>query len=210
MNTKLFRWAALVAVTLLPISAAAASLTTTFASNNVQDGNMFDIVIGGSDITINSFDLNIQSNGTTNVEFYLRAGGIGSSQNTAADWTRISTGSVAANGVNNATPFDVTDTTLSAGTTYGVYLTTTDGTNLAYTDGSSFGSVYSSNSDLSILEGYGKSYPFGLNFAPRVWNGSINYTVGNMTPVPLPASGLLLLGGLAFAGAGLRRRKRKS
>jgi len=35
--------------------------------------------------------------------------------------------------------------------------------------------LYVQDSHLQIYEGVGKSYPFGSDFSPRVWNGSIIY-----------------------------------
>jgi hypothetical protein len=66
-----------------------------------------------------------------------------------------------------------------AGSTVAFY-TTGNGTgaDINYTDGTTEGAVYSSTPDLSIKEGKGMTYPFGGLFAPRVWNGILEYCVG--------------------------------
>ena len=46
-----------------------------------------------------------------------------------------------------------------------------------YTDGTSQGSVYTSDANMQILEGVGLEYPFsGTPFSPRMWNGTIYYS----------------------------------
>ena len=46
---------------------------------------------------------------------------------------------------------------------------------IRYTLGTSEGDIYSTNNDLSILEGVGIEYPFGRLFSPRIWNGAVIY-----------------------------------
>jgi hypothetical protein len=198
------RAAAVAALSLFPVGAFAATLTTAFASNNSQDGNMFDIVIGANNLTLEAFELNLEGASSVPVEFYIKPGTMVGSQNTPGAWTLVSSANVVSNGFDNPTLFDVTDTVLMAGATYGVYLTAVNQDVMNYTNGTSVGDVAAANTDLSILEGYGTDYAFGFFFSPRIWNGSIIYSVAT---VPLPASILLLGGGLMLAGAAGRRRR---
>ena len=186
-------------------SAHAVSITTTFAGGNGQNGNMFDVTTFSNDITINSLDINNQSGTTSNsLEVYLKNGTYVGSETAPGDWTLVSTTpltSIQPGGT--PTTVDVTDFTLNANTTYGLYLTLNSGT-LNYTNGAN---TYT-NSDLEIQTGVGKQYPFDSTFTPRTWNGTINYTGGASASVPFefsPALGLLLAGGL-FGGSHLYRQ----
>ena len=71
------------------------------------------------------------------------------------------------------------DLYVAPGTTQSFYVTHSDTNIVAYTNGTTTGSVYASNADLEFYEGSGHAYPFQANFNPRVWNGNIFYNVGN-------------------------------
>ena len=62
---------------------------------------------------------------------------------------------------------------INAGQRMAFYVTRTSGT-MYYTNGSTEGTVYVSNSHLEIYEGKGGGYFASLN-TPRVWNGTITY-----------------------------------
>lgn len=178
----MIRSAAVLAVglcALLVAPVAAQSLTTTFASNNGQSGNMFDVV-GLADVTVNDFDVNLDL-GSWSVEVYVVSNGTafaGNDTNPSA-WTLLATASVSSAGVNTPTNLGLNlGHAVSAGQTQGFYVTVNSGTGMNYTNGSSQGAVYASDANMQILEGIGKSYPFGSTFSPRVWNGTVHYTTG--------------------------------
>ncbi len=178
----MIRSAAVLAVALcalLVAPVAAQSLTTTFASNNGQSGNMFDVV-GLADVTVNDFDVNLDG-GLWSVEVYVVSSGApfsGNETNSSA-WTLLATATVSSAGMNNPTNLGLNlGHTVPAGQTQGFYVTLNSGTVMNYTNGSSQGAVYASDANMQILEGVGKSYPFGSTFTPRVWNGTIHYTTG--------------------------------
>jgi len=216
MNSKIRR-AIFAAILTIPFLVAqpvpqlhAASLTTEFNSNNGESGNMFDVVTLGGALTVTGFDLNLNT-GSWNIEIYTRPGSWVGHNTSSAGWTLVDTiANVTSNGMNNHTFVDVTDFTLAALSTTGLYITTTAPSSLAmlYTDGTAVGNTAAQNSDLQILEGAGIAYPFSDEFEPRVWNGTIYYATGAATPLPaaLPlfATGL---GGLALLGW---RRKKKA
>jgi hypothetical protein len=187
----------------------AASLTTGFAGGNGGDGNVFDIQIGAADITVTALELNLESV-DADMEVYYRLGGYIGNTGSTTGWTLWDTATaLAANARGTPTPWDVVDQGFAAGQTYGIYVTTTDGERLRYTNGTTEGSVLASDAALTIFEGRGVTYPFFNTFFPRKWNGTMIYDVASVSasPVPLPAAlPLALLGFGALAAVARRRR----
>jgi PEP-CTERM motif len=177
-------------------------LTTLFAENNRQSGNMFDVVTSSNALSVTGFDLNL-FDGTYTIEVYEKAGTWVGFNNTPGAWTLVeSVANVTSAGVDNPTHIDVSGLTLDANATTGLYLTGTEaGTSIfAYTNGTAVGNVAASNSDLSILEGAGVSYAFDTTFTPRIWNGTIYYTAASVPePSTLILAGIAGLLGLGFA-----------
>jgi hypothetical protein len=169
-----------VAVSYCDVSSIPSCLTdtTTFVSNNGNDGNMFDVTIGSADVTLRRMHCNVNGAGWWYV--YYRMGTYVGNESSAAGWILIDSAFVTSAGSDTPTliPIDM-DIYAPAGSTVAFY-TTGNGTgaDINYTDGTTEGAVYSSTPDLSIKEGKGMTYPFGGLFAPRVWNGILEYCVG--------------------------------
>ncbi|MAG58272.1 MAG: hypothetical protein CMJ83_18450 [Planctomycetes bacterium] len=142
---------------------------------------MFDVV-ATNPVFVNDFDCNMDA-GTWDVAIYVVTGGgtWSGNQTNAGNWTLLTTVTgVSSAGIGNPTNLGVNlGHMIGAGATQGFYLTATNGTSFNYTNGSSVGAVYSSDANISILEGAGKSYPFGSTFQPRVWNGTVHYGPGS-------------------------------
>ena len=157
---------------------SAQSLTTTSSSNNGSNGNMFDVSNNGtSSITITGFSQNFYDQSpVASFEVYTRSGGLTTS---SSGWSlRNSTGSFTPEVRDTLTQLSFTSPvsiTINAGETTGLYLRSD--ANNAYTNGTSVGAIAATNSNLTIYEGYGVSLLFGNFFSPRIWNGTIFYSV---------------------------------
>lgn len=166
-------------------------LTTTFASNNGQNGNMFDLeVTGSSDVTIVGWDINTDP-GTDTVETWEHTGTYVGTETTQSAWALHETvAGVVSAGTNNPTPVSMTmNVPIPAGQRHAFYVTCTTRTGINYTNGTSLGAPYASDANLTFYQGVGKSYPFGGTFRPRIWNGNIYYTLGGAGPGPaVPAA----------------------
>lgn len=157
-----------------------ANLIAPYNSNNGQRGAMFDIIATNT-VTITNFDANLYTGTTANYEIYYRAGTHVGFENNAAAWTLLGgvTG-LTSLGNNVPTPIPVNfSVTIPAGQTYSFYVTNDFGAGLSYTDGTAVGNFLASDANIRINEGVGKSYPFGLTFNVRNFNGTIHYTAGS-------------------------------
>ena len=169
-------------------AAAQHTITTQFAENNSQSGNMFDIV-AQREIRVVGFDLNL-SPGNWDVEVWTVTGGgsfVGLEQQPTA-WTLISSYSgVVSAGTDNPTslPTDL-DVTVPESATQGFYITCSNGTGIRYTSVATFGAIAADNGDLQVLDGRGVSYPFGGTFSPRRWNGTVHYYRTMDVPAEIP------------------------
>ena len=208
--SKFLSTVAAAAFFIAPATADAQTLTTAIGANNNQNGIMFDVVTGGSALTLQAIGANV-SGGTYNFEFWTRDGTIVGHDQDASGWTlRNSFSNVAGAGVNAITSFDISDFLVGANSTLGIYLTGTGNFPMNYTNGSHVGDVIASDANLSILTGYGKDYQFSSTYQPRNFNGSISYATGAASgAVPEPAAWGMLILGFGTIGGTMRVRSRK-
>jgi Secretion system C-terminal sorting domain len=149
-------------------------VTTIFASNNNYNGNMMD-VYAKNDIIIDSLDVNIATSGW--VKVYYRNGTCVGNNTSAAGWAMLDSVQVIAAGTNLATKVVLNNRLLiPAGSTYGIYVCAENsmyytniiaGTNDVYVD-----------SNMVLTGYYGGTNTFNVT-SPRVWNGTMYYTVRN-------------------------------
>ena len=167
-----------------PVAMGCDTLSTTFAGGNGNAGNMFDITAINS-IVISAFEGHITGNGY--IKIYYKAGTFAGSETTPSAWTLADSAMVTSAGAGVPTYINIPmSISISAGQTYGFYFTGNNtGATVAYTNGTTQGAVYSSNTDLEILEGVGNSYPFGGTFTPRIWNGIVHYCDSGSAPPPI-------------------------
>jgi len=194
----------LLAFATLPLVASASIITTTFANNNGQSGNMFDInVLAASGINVNALDLNLDA-GNWNLQIYTLVGSHVGSESSPGDWTlHDSITGLAGAGAGNATFWDVDDLFVDSGIN-AFYITVTNGTAMNYTNGTAVGDLIVDDGNLQILQGTGNANNFGVQFRPRIWNGSIHYTVA----VPEPGLAKVLAGVMALIAC--RRQTRSN
>ena len=165
-------------------TAYADSLTTTYAGGNGHNGNMFEITAINT-VTITSFDGN-QDAGTDNWLIYYKTGTYTGFEHDESAWTLVGTATnVTSNGENIPTPIPIpVNIVIPASETYSFYVTTegTTGEGVGYTDGTTEHAVYIADANIEIKEGTGNAYPFVSTFAPRVWNGTVNYDIEGTIP----------------------------
>jgi hypothetical protein len=185
----------------LSSTAGAITLGTSGAANNGNEGLMFDLQVGGQDITITS----LSSRGNTAAgllySVYSRDGGFDGGQQDATSWilratllpnVAIETGELI---------FDIGDFSLQAESTTGIYLAALENrtpSEILYQT-TTVGTVTASDDFVTILAGEGVDGLFGETVSARQLVGSVSYEL-NPTPIPLPATGTLLLGLLTLFG----------
>ncbi len=155
-------------------------LDASNTAGNNHRGNMFDIVATNA-VTILSFDASPMGN--TTIEIYYKVGTWNGFANTPAAWTYIGSAATPYTGGFSAVAVPV-NVTIPAGQTYAFYVTSnTSAVSLNYSNGTAVGNVYSSDANITFLEGGGLEYPFTQNtgavYQPRVWNGRIHYAIAN-------------------------------
>lgn len=153
-------------------------ITTMFTSNNAYNGNMFD-VSAKNDIVIDSLDVNILADGW--VKLYIRNGTVVGNNTSTAGWSLVDSVVVVASGQDIPTRVPLSNRILlQAGSLYGLYVCSYGsmrytniiaGTNDVYTD-----------SNMVLTGYYGGTNTF-LCSNPRMWNGTIYYSVRNVDTV---------------------------
>ncbi|XOV69100.1 MAG: T9SS type A sorting domain-containing protein [Fluviicola sp.] len=162
------------------------NLITYYASNNGQRGCMFNIT-AAQDVIITCFDANLYAGTTADYEIYYRSGSYIGNETNAAAWTFVggTTGLTSAgNNVATNIPIPV-NVYIPAGQTYGFYVTNDFGAGTSYTDGTSATNNLGSDANITVYGGVGKSYPFGLTFSYREFNGTVHYNLGSPLDVSL-------------------------
>jgi hypothetical protein len=158
-------------------SGMADSIETIFTAGNSQNGNMFDI-ISNQPVTLDSFVVSPTGTGTYTVEVYYKQGTYVGSETSSSAWTLLGSTTInsTAGGVGNKVTAAIGGLTIPPNTTYGLYVTLTNGT-VNYTNGNGTNQSFT-DGVVSLSLGAGKSYPFASTFSPRVWNGRIYYSTG--------------------------------
>jgi hypothetical protein len=147
------------------------SLTTLLTGgNSCGGGAMVNITTNTLPVTLTNIDVVSTSNGAYNVSVYYKTGTyVGFNENAAA-WTLL--GTFPANGpAGTPVNVDITDLTIPAGTTYGIYV------NYAATY-TTLATTYT-NANMTITSGIGLCSLFGGSNIGRTFNGTFYYTTGS-------------------------------
>lgn len=163
---------------------------------NQNEGILFDVQnLSVSPVTIEGLQVIFAQAGLLGVtlEVWAKAGTVVGSQSTPGAWTLAS--SVVFAGPSQGP--GLLDTPglcfvglpllqIGAGQVIGLYVTTTGGgPQLVYsTVSGSVGDLVASDGTLAVRAGFGGSYPFGSQFAPRAFNGTITYRMGGGSANP--------------------------
>lgn len=184
-----------------PLACASGNnLVLPYNQNNGQRGIMFDIT-ALNNITINCFEVNLDA-GSAPVAIYYKTGTHVGFTTTPGAWTLIGTSPAITGGNNVPTAVPVAvNVAVTAGCTVAFYITRTvaNGPLVNYTNGTAVGFVFGSNADMQVKDGTGKDYPFGANFTPRRFNGTIFYT-----PTAGPGGGVVTGPTQVCAGASVQ------
>jgi hypothetical protein len=162
------------------------SVTHPYDGTTGQAGVMFDVVnLSANPLTISQFGPSLDA-GTHPMEVYFTNASstwVGNDQNPAA-WTLAGAISVTSSGPGSGTAIPGYGITLAPGQSLGIYLTSTAGAPMRYTNG--VRQVADANLRVSSNPGSGKVYPFATTFQNRSYNGFVSYsTVANQAPVQL-------------------------
>jgi hypothetical protein len=164
----------------------ALQLRTTFEGGNGAAGNMFDVV-PRTDIILFGIDIHTSAEQRVVVEVWTKKGTHIGFETNATAWVRLLSSEIQGLGPGKASYLGIDPLRLPATEKLAFYVTVAVGNGLRYTNGKGVGTVYTSNSDLVVIEGVGKTHPFGKTYPSRMWNGVLHYYLAEPTKAPTPA-----------------------
>ncbi len=147
--------------------------------NSGQAGIMFDVInLSSSTMTLTEFGPSLDT-GMWPIEVYYTTsqGSFSGLENLPLAWTLAVTNTVISTGPALGTPVSGFDITIPPGQTRGIYITSSTGIPINFTDG-----VRQKDDGIlriSSSPGVGKAYPFGTTFSQKSYNGYVKYS----TPV---------------------------
>ena len=163
-----------------PLLSSARKLETTYSGTTGQSGIMFD-VLAYADISITGFDINMGDNGVVQVDVLTKEGTLAGHERNCSAWSVIASIIVSGEGFGNSTylNLEMVSVPVRKDTVQAFYITQRSGSGIRYSVGEHTGSLFVRDDSLAIFAGVGKSYPCGLTFQNRVWNGGVHYEVIN-------------------------------
>lgn len=174
--------------TMPPTSKNVRELSTTFRGGNGASGSMFD-VLPLRNVRIIGMDIHVNSNSSLLVEVWTKLGTHVSFETNESAWTKIASTEIQGQGLGHHSPLpqdSFRPVPMIANERRAFYVSIRRGGGVRYTNGKGVGTLYSSNEDLQVFEGVGKSHHFGRTFTNRQWNGVIHYVLDTGVPIPVP------------------------
>ena len=155
-------------------------LFVSVAGGNGQNGNAFNLInTSGSDLYIDGFSQGPGSGNTSVIGAQMEVFCSYSDYTVGTPtWTSVATATVDLTAGGTTGYINIPGgVTIPAGGTYGFWVGRSDGGTVQYTNGTgTVGSTaWASDANVTITEGHGGTYPTGLNFSPRNWNGTVHY-----------------------------------
>ena len=149
------------------------NLATPIDPNTGQSGNAFNLInTSSSPLVITGFSQGPASINTSDTSVIMEVYTTTGDYRLSPVWTLV--GSNIVNLTTGAATgyIPVSVISIPSGDTVGIWIGRTSGF-LGYTIGSGIPGVSprAQNADLTITEGHGGSYPYGIQFSPRKWNG---------------------------------------
>jgi hypothetical protein len=147
--------------------------------NNGAAGIMFDVKnIGYTTMVLSEFGPSLAAGAWTMQVYYttIATTWSGNESNPGA-WTLAGTTNVVSASPAAGTPIPAFGISLSPGQSIGIYLTSTFGSPMNYTNGTR--QVDDGRLRVSSAPGAGKTYPFGNTFPSRSYNGYVKYSVAS-------------------------------
>ena len=162
------------------------TLNAPILGGNGQNGNAFNVVNNHTDaLPITGFyqgpGLGNSSIPGVTVEVYCAYADI---TTTGYTWTLVGSATVDLTSGDRTGYVQLTNpVSIPAGATYGFWVGA-NGANVQYTNGTGTPGVsaWASDQYVTITEGWGGTYPNGMQFSPRNWNGAIEYGFPGVTP----------------------------
>lgn len=158
------------------------SISSGFATNNGHGGVMFDVEALSCDVIISAVDGQIDP-GSGSIDFYYRTNSCQNTWQSDAGWVYLGCTTVTGNGSGVATNLQFpTPVTIPAGQRYAICIMASQG--WKYENGTAFGTVLMSNTDLIWYEGWGTTVygncaqAFSQSYVnnPRKFRGTIYYS----------------------------------
>jgi hypothetical protein len=158
------------------------TLSSTFAMGNGNQGAMVNLVGGVLPVTINFFDV-LMIGDTGYVYIYYRPGSYAGHESDAAGWTLLDSVwmSITTQDSLYRIPIYV-DKVINPADTAAFYISGSGNINMDYTDGAAENALFTQNAFLKILEGIGKSFPFGQTYTPRILNMLVDHCPAGFLP----------------------------
>ena len=161
-------------------------LFVSVAGGNGQNGNAFNLInTSGSDLYIDGFSQGPGSGNTSVIGAQMEVFCSYSDYTVGTPtWTSVATATVDLTAGGTTGYINIPGgVTIPAGGTYGFWVGRSDGGTVQYTNGTGTvgSSAWASDANVTITEGHGGTYPTGLNFSPRNWNGTVHYGDPNAT-----------------------------